>query len=203
MVVEGKKELRRRLRAHRDALRAGARSTASARIAERFLEEPEVCAASRVAVYASIGSEVATDGLVDGLVAAGVEICFPRALPQAGTLEFSLADSLAELTPGAYGIPEPVGPSIGLDTLDVVAVPGVAFDRTGVRLGYGAGYYDRTLAAYRGRCIGLAFAAQLVDRLPSDGHDRRMDAIITERATLRMQGSASSVSISGGPSCPT
>lgn len=203
MVVEGKKELRQQLRARRDALSAAARREASVRIAARFLDEADVRDASRVALYASIGSEVETADLFEGLAAVGVEVCFPRSLADQGVVEFSLAGSLAELTPGAYGIREPVGAPVELDTLDVVAVPGVAFDKTGARLGYGAGYYDRTLASFRGRCIGLAFDAQLVDRVPIDDHDRRMDVIITEGATLRVQSDAGSVCPTGGPPCQT
>jgi 5-formyltetrahydrofolate cyclo-ligase len=203
MVVEGKKELRRQLRARRDALSIAARHEASARIAERFLDEADVRLASRVALYAAIGSEVETAGLFEGLAAAGVEVCFPRSLPDQGVVEFSPAGSLAELTPGAYDIREPTRAPVQLDTLDVVAVPGVAFDETGARLGYGAGYYDRTLASFRGICIGLAYDAQLVDRVPTDDHDRRMDVIITERATLRVQSDAGSVSPTGGPPCQT
>ena len=67
-----------------------------------------------------------------------------------------------------------------LSSIDVVIVPGVGFDLAGRRLGYGAGYYDRTLAAYQGQRIGLAYELQVVPRLPEAPHDLRIDQLVTE-----------------------
>ncbi|MBN1910696.1 MAG: 5-formyltetrahydrofolate cyclo-ligase, partial [Pirellulales bacterium] len=97
--------------------------------------------------------------------------------------------SLDELSPGAYGIPEPrpelrdlPDRRIEPDWLDLVLVPGVAFDRKGGRLGQGAGYFDRflpTVPAHVPR-VGLAFACQLFPKIPMAPHDVRMDCVVAE-----------------------
>jgi 5-formyltetrahydrofolate cyclo-ligase len=88
---------------------------------------------------------------------------------------------LGNLGPGAYGIPAPPdGPEAS--SLDVILCPGLAFTRDGRRLGQGGGYYDRILPRFpQARTIGIAFPCQIVDDLPWESHDRRMDAILTPR----------------------
>ncbi len=183
-VSETKHDLRRQARSRRDAVSSERRAQLSAAIWEHFLAQPSVAAASKIALYAAIGSEVDTHGLFARLRERGAEVCFPRSLRAAGAVEFCMVEELDELQPGAFGVLEPGGEPTPPEALDVVTVPGLAFDRAGRRLGYGAGYYDRTLASYRGRCIGLAFDCQLVDALPVDEHDRRMDVVVTESGAI-------------------
>ena len=94
--------------------------------------------------------------------------------------------SWQDLSPGAYGIPEPAGdPSDGLfPSIDLAVVPCVCASRTGQRLGHGAGYYDRFLRAHPMPCLCLCFHALLLDDLPTEPTDFPMDAVITEEGTF-------------------
>jgi 5-formyltetrahydrofolate cyclo-ligase len=95
--------------------------------------------------------------------------------------------------PGATMVPEPFGtyrPDGEVRTPDVLLVPLLAFDRRGHRVGYGAGYYDRTLAALPGRFrLGVAYAAQELDEVPAASYDERLDAVATERGVVFCKGS--------------
>jgi 5-formyltetrahydrofolate cyclo-ligase len=91
-----------------------------------------------------------------------------------------------ELVVSRFGIAEPVGEPIDPLTIDVVLVPAVCFDRRGHRIGYGAGYYDRFLPLTRTDCrrIGVAFANQLVDRVPDEPHDQPVGMLITDEGAI-------------------
>ncbi len=83
------------------------------------------------------------------------------------------------LTPDRYGIPAPTEPWDG--AIDLMLVPALAFDKSGARLGRGGGYYDRALAEHTGRSIGVIREAFVVEQLPTEPHDKKVDAIITEK----------------------
>ena len=90
------------------------------------------------------------------------------------------------LTCGAYGIQEPVGEkTVGIESIDTVIVPAMAYDRTGNRLGRGRGYYDRLLAGSRCRKIGFVYDCQIVDRVPTDQFDVAVDVIVTDKQIIR------------------
>jgi len=92
-----------------------------------------------------------------------------------------LGDLKSDLVPGRYGIPEPAEhcPPAALNSLDLILVPGVAFDMQGHRLGRGKGHYDRTLTKLHGIRCGVAYEAQLVDEIPTEPHDERLNCILT------------------------
>ncbi|HEY8899777.1 MAG TPA: 5-formyltetrahydrofolate cyclo-ligase [Chthoniobacterales bacterium] len=111
-----------------------------------------------------------------------------------GRLRFHRITSLAELVPGAFGAREPIADAATLakpGEADVVLVPGLAFDRDGGRLGRGGGFYDRFLAdpAVRARRVAVAFADQIVERVPTEAHDVHVDAIVTEDGWLERRSS--------------
>jgi 5-formyltetrahydrofolate cyclo-ligase len=140
-----------------------------------------------VALYSAIGSEPDLLPLMQALQAAGV----PTALPVTGRpgepLVFRLWLAGDPLIAGRLGIGEPV-PDAAAVSPDVLFIPLAVFDRRGHRIGYGAGHYDRTLAAlktHKSICtIGVAYAAQEVLFVPSEAHDEPLDLIVTERETL-------------------
>ncbi|QCO01760.1 5-formyltetrahydrofolate cyclo-ligase [Azospirillum argentinense] len=196
------------LRAAKDAARAQARARrdslsddrmrafAADALRDRFLEElvrPGFIADGPVAGYWPLGSELDVRPLLlhlrtGGLKTGGCSIALPVSGPRGQALIFRDWDPALPLAAGRYGIQEP-----GADRPEVVPavllVPMLAFDRSGHRLGYGAGYYDRTLDALRAirpvLAVGMAFAAQEMDAVPCGAHDERLDWILTERETLR------------------
>lgn len=162
--------------------------SALSRLAQaRFLETPEFSQASVLALYSSVGNEVATGEIHQAARRLGKRVAYPRVADR--HLEFVEVASLAELNPGAFGIPEPVGAALAPELLDLILAPGVAFDRQGFRLGYGKGFYDRFLHTDGRRIcpVGFCFDFQMVDELPVEAHDVGMHMLITEARTLRFK----------------
>lgn len=146
--------------------------------------------ARSVAFYVDCRGEVQTRPAIERAISAGKMVAVPWCIDRREMELFRLA-SLSELTPGRFAIDEPSAEvrsdpkrQIPPVEIDLVVVPGVAFDRSGNRLGHGNGYYDRLLAQTRPNVprVGLAFECQLVDELPAEPHDVRMHAVITEVA---------------------
>ena len=142
--------------------------------------------AGLVLAYLSFGSEVETRGLVRDAWAAGKRVAVPRCDAAARRMAWVELDSLEGLVPGAFGIEEPPADELALDDgrlgEDTVAlVPGLLFDRAGMRLGYGGGYYDRFLVGFAGMSLGLCRVSQLVDSLAGLGilgpHDMPVDVV--------------------------
>lgn len=185
-LKRAKRALRRSVLARRDLVPASERAERSRRIAERIQALPEVRAARTVMAFSSFGSEVETAPLIAALHRAGVRVALPRVEgDDVVAVAYAPGD---EVAPGAFGVSEPTGLGV-LDPadLDVVIAPGVAFDRLGGRVGYGAGYYDRFLPRTRpdATAIAIAFAVQIVDEAPQGAMDRRVDAIVTEDEVIR------------------
>jgi 5-formyltetrahydrofolate cyclo-ligase len=158
----------------------------SSRIFSKLIEVPEIQRARTVSTYLHTGSEVRTRKIVDWLLSKGKRVIVPISDKPKKRLLFSeLVDPEKELAPGTYGILEPkveFRRLIPLEQADVVLVPGVGWDRRGYRIGYGAGYYDRSINSLVTSVfkIGLAYEFQLVDRIPQSRYDRRVDEIVTE-----------------------
>ncbi len=146
-----------------------------------------------VAGYVPFHSEIDPRPLMRALAARCARLCLPVA-PTRGSdapLSFRAWREGEPLERGGFGVPEPE-PGAALVGPDLLLVPLLAFDRAGGRLGYGAGHYDRTLAILRARrpiiALGLAYAAQEVERVPTEPHDARLDGIVTERAYIAVSG---------------
>ncbi len=150
---------------------------------ERFIR------ASRIALYSPIKNEVKTEAIFKTAKQCGKEVYFPRV--QNSILEFHKVDDLGELMPGKFGIAEPsfYSTNIRVKYLDMIIVPGVAFDLLGRRLGYGKGYYDRSLIDVENeRVLGLAFSFQVLSRIPAELGDKRVGMLITENGIILTQG---------------
>jgi 5-formyltetrahydrofolate cyclo-ligase len=133
-----------------------------------------------------IGSEIDVRPALARLRALGARIALPETTPRGSPLRFRLWDEGAPLLPGRYGTLHPDGAEVEPGLL---LVPLLAFDRRGFRLGYGGGYYDRTIAGWPGVCaIGCAYAAQEVPHVPTEQHDRVLPAIATERGVIVTTG---------------
>ena len=143
------------------------------------------------AVFSPIGSEPDARPLVSALHAAGVPLALPVDLSHGSALIFRRWTPGDRLAVGPLGIAEPLSDAAELEP-DVLVMPLIAFDRRGHRLGYGAGNYDRTLAALRRRkqvrVIGIAYAIQEERMIPNEPHDEPVDLIVTDRSVLLCQG---------------
>ncbi len=138
-----------------------------------------------MALFRSMGAEIETAGILHAAWQSGRSVALPVAPPLGQPLLFRWVDETTDLVGSRYGAMEPgaSAPVAAVDELDLLVVPGLAFDVRGARLGYGGGYYDRTLVG-AGSAIMLAFACQQVDRVPEEPHDQRLATVITEEGLL-------------------
>jgi 5-formyltetrahydrofolate cyclo-ligase len=184
-VSPSKEALRERMRAVRSAIPEWARRSLGARVEERLFALPEIGSAGTVLLYDAFGTEVPTDPIAARLRAAGTRVLLP--VLREGSMEAAEAGDGSALVPTAYGPREPRD-AVTIDAVevDVVIAPGLAFDRSGARLGYGGGRFDRYLARMRpgARRVGIAFHAQLVDRVPADAGDEPVDLVVTDAETV-------------------
>lgn len=155
----------------------GYRARLSLRIQDHVIKSKEFQSAQIIGAYFTFGSEVMTDSMIAQAKREGKKVALPSVEGERITFYEFLSNE--ELVKGKFGILEPL-PYSPIDKLDLLVVPGIAFDMKGYRLGYGHGYYDRLLAGKKIFSIGLAFSLQLIDNVPHDEHDRQLDAIVTE-----------------------
>ncbi|HEY1600075.1 MAG TPA: 5-formyltetrahydrofolate cyclo-ligase [Pirellulales bacterium] len=171
----------------------------SERICRTFIELPEYTAARTVMFYVDVRTEVRTRQSLPEALLHGKRIIVPYCVE--GELELFHLENMDELALGMYKILEPKtelrdqpGKRVPVDELDLVMVPGVAFDRRGARMGHGKGYYDKLLEHARpdAPLVALAFECQLFPEIPTQAHDVFMDKIVTETTihTGRGRGSA-------------
>ena len=184
-LSEEKRTLRRSVIAARRALPEETRQACDAAIARHVLESTAWKHADTVFLYLGTGWEIATDAIVTAALAEGKTLAVPRCL-DGGAMETRVIRSSADLRPGAYGIPEPLPelPLLSPEETDLAIVPAVAYDRAGYRLGRGGGYYDRYLPRVRGITVGLAYQSLILDAVPREAHDCRVDLIITEEGEI-------------------
>jgi 5-formyltetrahydrofolate cyclo-ligase len=195
VTITRKESIRSVLRARRAALNAATVTAAMEVITARTLEYLTKLPHSEwVFAYAEgRGNEVPTLDLLDGLVIKGHTVLLPIPLPgEDRQMRWARYNGRDKLLPGIHGIPQPHADGIISESLPVsapVLVPGVAFDASGTRLGFGAGYYDRFLAEHEGVRIAPAYDFQVVDDIPREGHDIPMDVIITEMRVIQCRAS--------------
>lgn len=161
----------------------------SLQIQERLLDLPEIQHAGVVMLYYPLPQEADCLGAARKLLADGKKIVFPKVV--ANKIVPVAVKDLRKMRKGTMDVMEPAkGKKIDSKEIDVVVVPGVAFDLRGHRLGFGGGHYDRFLKSVRKDCakIGLAFELQLLEKLPAEAHDVRMDAVVTEKRVIRRGG---------------
>ncbi len=182
---ERKRALRASVRAERDALPSEDRARASEEIVRALLSLPQVVNARSVMAFSSFGSEVDTSSLLEHLSSDDVRVILPRVEGSAiAAVAYDPGDPVRR---AAFGGLEPSdGEIVPPEEIDVVIVPGLAFDRSGHRVGYGGGFYDRFVLSLRPDAvtIGVAFSQQIVDAVPHGSKDRPVDLIVTEHEII-------------------
>jgi 5-formyltetrahydrofolate cyclo-ligase len=146
-------------------------------IQEFVINSKEFRQAKVVGAYFAFGSEVTTELIIEQAKTLVKKIALPRV--EEDKITFYELSSIKSLIMGRFGIMEPP-PSVPISEIDILVVPGIAFDKTGNRLGYGKGYYDRLMSGKQTFSIGLAYSFQLLENLPYDRYDKRLDAIASE-----------------------
>lgn len=189
-----KQAIRKHILSEREQLAPDIRAGLSADIVERMLQLPEYLAAGTVLGYMNFGSEFACDLFAARVLADGKRLALPKVNRHTSRLDlYWVEDFENQLVPGLWGIREPVVERCErLETLNEVEfalLPGVAFTRGGARLGYGGGFYDKLLAgsdAGRERpvLVAAAFALQMVEQLPQEATDIKVERIVTEQETI-------------------
>ena len=195
-LVEEKRVLRRAMRDRRAALAPQERADRSRQAARRLVEMPELAGARAVAGFWAIRSEIDPAEALAEVGRRGGTVVYPRVSARQPRLRFHWVAGPEELRPGAYGILEPpeACPEVPPQDLDVILLPGLAFDPAGRRLGYGGGYYDEVggLVRREGRAVllGVGFDFQVLDRCPAGEGDVTIDGVVTDARVVRCRGEA-------------
>lgn len=193
-------DLAARKQAIREAAHANRRAQAdkdeiSARIVKTFMNLPEYVAARTVMFYIDVRDEVRTQHALPTALQDGKRIVIPFCVE--GELQLFHLESMDELSTGKYKILEPreelrevASKRLQPEDLDLIMVPGVAFDKQGGRTGHGKGYYDKLLQHARPECplVALAFECQIFPEIPVQDHDIYMDKVVTELAVYTGRG---------------
>ncbi len=190
MVQQRKQRIRREIQNKRDLLPSQKRLELSENILRRLWSLPEFAKAKTVFFFVSFRSEVDTLPMIRKALAEGKRVCVPYTYQDRREMVASqIIDIDRELALGNYDILEPlphlVRP-VPREEIDLIIMPGVAFDSSGRRLGYGGGYYDRFVESLDHHCplVALCFELQLIEEVPCGEHDRKVDKIVTEKRVI-------------------
>ncbi len=176
-VTAAKSALRRRLIASRQAMSVTERTSAAENLADWMSADAPVRLESGATVccYAAVGTEPGTHAMLDALVRRGARVLLPVTPDGPPTaLQWARYTSSDDMRPGRFGLPEPIGdrlPDTAIDSAIAALIPALAVDRRGVRLGRGAGYYDRSLTTTRAELVAVVYDEEVLAEVPADGFD--------------------------------
>jgi len=180
-----KEEIRKKTLSKRNQLSEKDRAIFSKIIFNKLIESQEYKKADRIAVYYPIGSEVQTLEIIRDALINKKKVGLPRVINDDEIKFYQIMENSleeVEFTKGKYGIMENIASTVELDQIDLLIIPGVAFDDECNRIGYGKGYYDRFLGKNDiGYIVGLAFENQMVKYIPINELDQKVDCIITNK----------------------
>ena len=181
-IREAKRALRRQVHEQLGRMEPGERAAASAQARSRLAAQTRWQAAQWILFFAPLPEELDVWPLLTEAFAAGKKVALPRFVAERGSYEGrQVLDLEADLQTGHFGIREPHShcPGLASTRLDLILVPGLAFDLRGRRLGRGKGYYDQLLKGLQGTTCGVAFDQQIVDEVPAEAHDVRLNCLLT------------------------
>jgi len=187
-----KESIRKRILSLRNSQSPFRAITKSYRIKEKLFRLPGFIKAKTILFYVSTKDEVETKYMIKEALSLCKRVVVPISDVKNKKLILSELKSLDELEPGAFNILEPKKEffrPVSLEDIDLVIVPGVAFDKKGNRIGYGKGFYDRFLRSLRKDIpsIGLSYEFQIVDKIPVNDKDVIVNKIVTEKNTIEVK----------------
>lgn len=177
-----KSELRSRYKKLRESFGPNKKKQLDSAITRRLLDLDEYKNAESVFAFISKDIEVDTEAIIADAFKSGKRVAVPLCEPETATIEFYYIKSRDDLKAGYYGILEPDADKCEkADTAPIMIVPGLVFDRSGYRLGFGKGYYDRYLADFKGVTIGVCYSEAIENELPLGRYDRPIDLVVTDK----------------------
>ena len=180
-----KAEIRRQMRGMRRALSEEEQRCAADGVYARIMRMESYRSARTVMAYAAVRGELSLERVMEDIRASGRRLALPRC-GESGEMDACLVTERRQLRQGAYGIWEPDESCLLVppEEIDLMLIPGTAFDRAGGRIGQGGGYYDRYIIKTRAVRVGICHGFALVNHIPTEKHDVRMDAVVTPEETL-------------------
>lgn len=190
-ITQAKAALRRQVEDRLRQMELEARLVAGRRLCEAMRRHAFWRDARQLLCFAPMPGEIDIWPLVLSASREGKCVALPRYDRAAKFYTVHVIRSESDVVPGFWGIREPAAdcPSPKSDLLDLIIVPGVAFNESGWRLGRGKGYYDRLLKAWRGRTCGVCYDEQMVEHIPVEPHDIQLDCILTPTRYFQPGGS--------------
>ena len=185
-ISDAKALLRKEIRARMKALSPEERRKSDDALFARFLALPAVAEADVILLYHGMGAELDTARLIPALLDMGKTVALPRCTDEPGIMDARPVEKDTVLIRHRYGMlePGPDRPVVSPGEIDLVLVPGLAFDRRGYRLGQGGGYYDRYLPQTKAVTVALCRSCFLLDAVPREEHDAPVDLVLTEEETF-------------------
>jgi len=178
-----KAALRKHLLEKRDATSAEIREISSDKISQNLKQIDLFNDSQNIASYFPIGSEVNTNHIMLDILEQGKSLLLPKVIGD--SLEFYIVTSLEKLEKGRFDIMEPKDGCKKAEKIDCVLVPTIGVSKSGIRLGYGNGYYDKFLSTTNAVKISLTYSKQIVKSVPSNTHDIKIDWIVTENEIIK------------------
>lgn len=181
-----KSKMRQEIKEQRKNLTCDERERCDSKICERLRQLWLYRESKTVFTYVSLADETDTKKFIERALEDGKRVVVPRCIKGTRNMEFCVINSLNDLEEGAFGVLEPkVECEVYKDYSDgFCIVPALAFDRKGYRLGYGKGYYDRFLADFCGKTVGICYNRFVVPEIPRGKYDKSVDLIITEKKVI-------------------
>ncbi|MCM3780105.1 5-formyltetrahydrofolate cyclo-ligase [Microbacterium hydrocarbonoxydans] len=187
-VEHEKRALRAELRERRQLLSDAQRENAASAIAERLDDLIEELGAGSISCFLSTTTEPGTRDFVKAAVRRGIRVLLPVTRAD-GLLDWAVASDDDETSEGLFGLPEPTGEVLGpiaVNDVDLMIIPAAAVDRTGMRMGWGRGYFDKTIGSME-KCppvYAVIYDSEVLDSLPSEVHDQPVNGVVTPTQTL-------------------
>ncbi|MET0672875.1 MAG: 5-formyltetrahydrofolate cyclo-ligase [Microbacterium pygmaeum] len=187
-IADSKRALRAELRERRQLLSDAARDAAARGLTAQLDDLVERLGVRSMSCFLSTTTEPGTRDFVEGAVRRGIRVLLPITRND-GLLDWSVATQDLDITEGLFGLPEPVGEVLGpiaVNDVDLLVIPAAAVDRSGMRMGWGRGFFDKTIGSMEGcpPVYAVVFDSEILDEVPRDVHDQPVTGVVTPTQTL-------------------